>query len=293
MRWVATFALTTAALAGCNQIFGIHQLSGDGSTSADDTMANDLDHDGVPDDLDPCIALAGEGAAQDRDGDGITDDQDPCPLDTGSADSDFDGIPDACDPKEMIGGDDVLCRMALTDEEIEGALWTGRSGEIGWQVAPGRLVSTAGADVSTAIVSETIEGSGDTTYEIDTTLETGGGDGSLTMWLRADPMGASSADFGCRVAVIGGGTRLIAIAPNGTSRTTNVNSPQSLAHVRLFGTYTIGSPMTVTCQLLLGGQFFVQTINSPPSTVGRFALSAQGWTATLTYLEVFNHPTAP
>ncbi|MGE3621949.1 MAG: TolB family protein [Acidimicrobiia bacterium] len=54
-------------------------------------LVDDLDGDGIPDDIDPCPADALNMCVFDQDGDGILDEDDPCPLDPTNSCDDGDG----------------------------------------------------------------------------------------------------------------------------------------------------------------------------------------------------------
>ena len=80
-------------MAGCNQVFGIRNTE-----LVDGDMRPDLDHDGIANAVDPCIAGMADGD-EDYDGDSIPNRDDGCPaIDPNGPDADGDGIPDACDP---------------------------------------------------------------------------------------------------------------------------------------------------------------------------------------------------
>ncbi len=81
--------------------------------NADKKISNDLDNDGVSDDMDDCPTIPGVAALKgcpDTDGDGIPDHMDECPtfsgtlLHKGCPDTDGDGLPDHLDNCPQIPG---------------------------------------------------------------------------------------------------------------------------------------------------------------------------------------------
>ncbi len=91
-------AVVLAALAGCNQVLGVHKTH-------------------LP-------------TGNDDDRDGIIDTRDPCPADAGdNADADGDGVGDACDPSPQLAGDSIAAfySMAMIDSMwavTGGGTWT-------------------------------------------------------------------------------------------------------------------------------------------------------------------------
>jgi hypothetical protein len=69
---------------------------------------NDIDFDGVPNDMDNCPASSNAFQGN-EDGDTFGDACDPCPIvaDDNPADGDGDGVADACDPLPIIIGDKI------------------------------------------------------------------------------------------------------------------------------------------------------------------------------------------
>jgi hypothetical protein len=173
-----------------NSVFGIHETRLAAGIDAD--TRPDLDHDGIPDPIDPCIASMADASA-DYDHDMIPNGMDPCPVDGTSADSDGDGIPDICDPFPATSGDRHRCSYAFQNPDLDTAFWLPRAGEPGWTTTtPTQLVSPGGA-VATILAAETIEAPGPTTFDL---LAGTYGASSLTLWVRAnDP--ATSDDLGC------------------------------------------------------------------------------------------------
>jgi outer membrane protein OmpA-like peptidoglycan-associated protein/outer membrane protein W len=92
-----------------------------------DTVSNDRDGDGVPDDYDLCPDTAGAanlGGCPDTDGDGIIDKDDLCPTVKGSsafggcADTDGDGVPDNKDNCPDVAGTDNGCPVKMENTAI-------------------------------------------------------------------------------------------------------------------------------------------------------------------------------
>lgn len=99
-------ALLCFVLAACGD---------DGGAGTDANMLrpdseNDIDFDGIPNDLDNCPASSNAFQGN-EDGDKFGDACDPCPIidDDNPPDGDGDGVADACDPKPIMFGD----RMAF------------------------------------------------------------------------------------------------------------------------------------------------------------------------------------
>jgi hypothetical protein len=90
----------------CEEAGHIGSGSGTDTTDAGVGMptADDMDGDGVPDEMDNCPTVANKDQA-DEDGDKIGDACDPCPQIAGTAsdpDTDKDGVGDACDPNPTL-----------------------------------------------------------------------------------------------------------------------------------------------------------------------------------------------
>ncbi len=185
--------LIVVAMAGCNQVFGIRNTD-----LLDGDVRPDLDHDGVADAVDPCIAGMADGD-EDYDGDSIPNRDDGCPaIDPNGPDSDGDGVPDACDPFPMLAGDRHRCTMRFLSADLNEALWHTRDGTLPWTLTkPGGLNSalTAGAIVAT----ESIEAPATTAFDVHVviSIDTGGAN-ELGLWLRAGDA-PSPSDVGCEL----------------------------------------------------------------------------------------------
>lgn len=96
--------LVSLALAAC----GDDSNSGTDANDPRPDSGDDIDFDGVPNDMDNCPD-ASNGFQGNEDGDKFGDACDPCPPIAGDAlpDGDADGVADACDPKPILFGDRV------------------------------------------------------------------------------------------------------------------------------------------------------------------------------------------
>jgi hypothetical protein len=195
MRW-GWIALVFAG-AACNQVLGIHGTRlVDSPVAVDADMRPDLDHDGIPDPIDPCIAAQADGV-EDHDGDGIVNQDDGCPaLNPNGPDSDGDGVPDACDPFPALPGDRHRCTMRFLDADLNSALWQPRTGSPAWMLTmPGMLAG--GFAPSSIVAVETIEAPATTAYDVQgrfsttSTLPT-----EIGLWLRAGDA-PDPSDVGC------------------------------------------------------------------------------------------------
>jgi hypothetical protein len=96
---------------------------------------DDEDGDGIPNEQDFCMHMA--GGAFDEDGDGIGDDCDACPIARPPAtpETDNDGVDAPCDPDPRLGGAKIVLfegfNAALSDKwKPTGAAWTVKDGAV-------------------------------------------------------------------------------------------------------------------------------------------------------------------
>ncbi len=181
------------AAGGCNAVFGLH----DTQLKLDDADTRpDLDHDGIADVDDPCIAAMADGI-EDLDMDAIANKDDGCPLENPNGpDGDGDGVPDVCDAFAARAGDRHRCTMRFLSADLDNALWRPRAGSPPWSLSTiGGLQS--GSSASSVIATETIEAPATTEYDLNIDLTpTPGAAAVLGVWVRAgDP--AAASDVGC------------------------------------------------------------------------------------------------
>src|SRR5512140_1171603 len=147
--WLAVWLVA----GGCNAVFGLRETQ----LKLDDADTRpDLDHDGIADVEDPCIAAMADGT-EDLDMDGLANRDDGCPLDNpNGADGDGDGVADVCDAFPAGSGDRHRCTMRFLSADLDNALWHPRAGSPAWSLSTiGGLQS--GYAASSIIATETIE----------------------------------------------------------------------------------------------------------------------------------------
>lgn len=249
-----------------------------------DAPVSDLDGDGVPDNVDPCIHAA-DDTIGDLDSDGVFDSGDTCPYDgPNGADPDGDGLGIACDPFSTPG-DRSRCLMRFSNPTINAALWPGRPGAVAWTNAPLRLIGdppVLGQTIATTIVATSIEGETVTSYDVASTVNSRGEFGSFTVWIRADPSAPSVSDIGCRwvnepslgprIAVVNGVT-LLDVKSFPSPPTSAMNAR---VNARVVTTAGVGAPARVTCKFSFGSSSAISEA-SPPLPMGRFGLSVDRW----------------
>jgi hypothetical protein len=96
---------------------------------------DDEDGDGIPNEKDFCMHMA--GGAYDEDGDGIGDECDACPIarPPSTPETDNDGVDAPCDPDPRLGGAKIVLfegfNAALSDKwTMDGATWTVKDGAV-------------------------------------------------------------------------------------------------------------------------------------------------------------------
>jgi hypothetical protein len=192
-------------VCGCNRVLGLEQtieVDARIDTPPREGPFIDLDGDGIPDDIDPCIAATSD-PLYDSDVDNRSNNVDGCPTtsrnQTDNTDSDHDGIPDVCDPFPASGGDRRRCLMAFTNPDLNQRLWVGRTGEQPWHLTfeSGHLASFP-QTTETIFAAEPIAGAGTTTFNLYGHYVTSSSD-AFRIWLRAadEP---SPTDVGCELA---------------------------------------------------------------------------------------------
>jgi hypothetical protein len=220
--------LLVLALAGCNQAFSLKDTE-----LLDADTRPDLDHDGIADIDDPCIAPAAD-LDEDLDKDGIPNGMDGCPItpkpSNTDPDGDGDGIPDSCDQFMTLAGDQQRCVMRWLDPTLTTTLWHSRDNERELAVARGYIIGFAGmaTDPMTSIVSteRVVPDSG--TNVIDVHAGALGIPFKFRIWISAGPT-PSSSDAYCEVAGLQTGTTLslggVSGATPSTAPAVAVNAP--------------------------------------------------------------------
>jgi hypothetical protein len=187
-------------LTSCNQFFGLEETQLMPSVGG----GTDLDLDGVPDDMDPCIAAMLDDT-DDYDRDELLNTMDPCPFDSamsqsGNPDTDGDGVNDACDPFPTMAGDSRRCTMRFYNTDLNARLWHETDTMPTWSSVPGMLVANDDGLPSTLASTLDLEKVAEPTFDVSlytTTTETSA-DHAARVWVRA-AAAASRDDVGCEV----------------------------------------------------------------------------------------------
>ncbi len=146
-RWFLLLLVCSA----CNRVFGIADTDLreilDAPAAPDADPRADHDGDGIKDVEDPCIASEVD-LLIDSDGDTLANGDDPCPFDpAATGDADGDGIGDVCDPSGTP--DRVRCVMALSDPDLNIAMWRVRDDPLSWQLYyPRALVASSAGSIA-------------------------------------------------------------------------------------------------------------------------------------------------
>ena len=113
-----------------------------------DAPSNDVDSDGVPNEMDNCRDVANSGQF-DEDGDDVGDACDNCPAHANSMQEDTleidaneaaDGVGDACDPRPARAGDSIAFFDGFN---VDLSQWTVARGPMTWTVLSGALIQTS------------------------------------------------------------------------------------------------------------------------------------------------------
>jgi len=302
VRGSVAVALVLSTL-GCDTVF---QLERDEEADIDapideaiDAPLNDLDRDGMPDETDLCHAPIDDGVATDIDDDDVFDASDMCPYDRDNGlDPDEDMLGNNCDPYPDLPGnkDRRRCLMRFSDLPINSMLWQVRPPDAPWASEPGMLLATpapAGMTLASTVVAQSIEGANVTTYDALFQV-TQASDGSITIWMRADPAGPASGDLGCRFVTVGAATRFGVVRGAALGPSMILPAlPIEQSYVRIRGRITtaggLGSTASVRCQITTDvSDLTVSSSLALPA--GRFAMTADRWRVELRALVVFDQP---
>jgi len=235
MRGVTLIVL---ALAGCNQAFQL-----DETILADADTRPDLDHDGIADVEDPCIAPAAD-LDEDLDHDGIPNGMDACPITPKPSnmdpDGDGDGIPDSCDQFMTLPGDQQRCMMRWLDPTLTTTLWHARDNEREFAVARGYIIGFAGKDTEpmTSIVAteRVVPDSGTSVIEVHAGVLAS--PFKFRVWVSAGPT-PSTSDAYCEVAGSSAGTMLSLV---GVSPSTQAMGPPAAVDAASLGFRVVVQP---------------------------------------------------
>ncbi|HEY5920060.1 MAG TPA: hypothetical protein VIV11_00255 [Kofleriaceae bacterium] len=268
-------------LAGCNTIFGLERtvlVDAEVVEEDADLFTVDRDRDGVPDDMDSCIASIAD-AELDVEGDGQPNKTDPCPFDYGTVDTDMDGVFDDCDPFPNLTGDRMRCVMTFASAPINRALWEVRDGE--WHMVAGFLgIVTPG----TVVAAVPFEAPIITTYD----ARISSGPSAVTLWVRTGDV-ASPTDVGCELR--GNTTNTTLSVLGAPSAMTTVGQPIVQA-IRLRATISPLAPagmMNLRCSVAFTATSVVTQVGGavalPAGRVGFTFEAATGAVYGLTVLE--------
>ncbi|MBA3456774.1 MAG: hypothetical protein H0T42_27040 [Deltaproteobacteria bacterium] len=299
MRVVLAICLVASA-AACDTILGLEDRAAvDAASSSDATDAPvvDLDMDGEADNVDLCIAPSNEGGTNDFDMDNIFDPIDACPLDSvnGVDGVDMDGL-GTCDPFPSVP-DRSRCLLLFTSAALNSALWLPRLPDESWSNEPTKLIADppdTGDTLATTIVAQSLERADITTYDAAFDVTQSYLEGSITLWLRADPTGPSADDVGCRYVNVSGTGSLgvvhgsTLLAADGT-----MTLPPSEISGRIRGRIVtagaIGSPARITCELFVPG-FSAVSNASVPLPLGRMGFTVDRWLVAVRALHIVDQP---
>jgi hypothetical protein len=292
------------SVASCDRVLGLTRdtpedapdaFDASDASDAIDALVIDLDMDGVPDDVDPCINAPAD-LIGDLDMDGVTNDGDTCPYNNpNGADPDGDGL-GVCDPFPMSATDRSRCLMRFSSPTLNSALWLSRGNELAWSNIPGKLIGDPpdiGLTIATTIAAASIEGQSVTTYDIGLDLNGRSRYGSFTVWLRADPTQPSTGDTGCRWVQEASGNAMFAVVQGSTLldakpyATPQANLVPARITARVVTAGALGVPARVTCQISVMSQVVVSEA-SPELAPGRFGLSVDSWLVEVSALHVLD-----
>ncbi len=211
-------------LVGCNQIYGLEGTTAPGT-------GTDIDLDGVPDDMDPCIASAAD-MRDDTDSDGVTNDVDLCPIDMGGTDGDGDQIPENCDPFPGVTGDRHRCTMTFKSADLNERMWVDDTKN--WMLVGG-LVTT---NVATLVASHDLDGAAEATIDVFANMSPPPLNThemfvpEFRLWIRT----GSGSDLGCAIAAVPGGGSTLAIV-DGTKQLAVVSGSYPTVPFRMVATF--------------------------------------------------------
>ncbi len=254
-------------LAGCNPVLGIEATT----LAPDADLRPDLDHDGIADVDDPCIASQ-DDIDEDFDGDGIPNGTDPCPYGQLGDDMDGDGIPNLCDPFETTAGDRMRCVMRFRSLELDATLWEARTGDMPFAIAQGYLLAF-GPQQSMVATERVLPDSPTITIEVVAQTLAAAQPFELGLWLSAAPT-PSAQDVGCKIA---GDATKITIGVTGPNPTISSPGPPPASSEGLFIIRAILQPSSGGMNLLCiatNGQSTVGTRSSIAAPLGAFGFAA-------------------
>jgi hypothetical protein len=246
--------LLLAGVAGCDQVFGLHQLPVGGDAGDRPTA---------------CWNAALQG---DEDGDQVADGCDDCPADVnpGQEDGDRDGVGDACDPRP--GRMDQIVFFDGFAAPTLGAAWTPLtiSGAPTWTIDNGAVHQTAGSGVL-ELATPTVAGA-----VVEVWYSTASTTAITGAWVRiATPGSPSAAHVECWTG--SGGLHAATTSDpnnNGFALFTQVGRLRLLA-------FDVGA-----CELTAGGPIIAASLQRPlaegSGTIGLYAYNSVAEFASVT-----------
>jgi len=277
---------------GCNQVYGLDQTE---LLPLEAGIGVDLDLDGLPDEVDPCLAPMRD-AEDDYDGDALAAATDPCPFDAASSgDMDGDTLHDVCDPFPNASGDRLRCYMSFGSTELNGRLWKARDATGDWTSREGELFTKVAGPISGLVSTLELAPAAQTTLDAAVTLSNAStGIYGFRLWARAADA-YDNQELGCELSGDAMSTRLAIVRGNdmdvpGGASTVFLPFPRSLpARIRLTLAPS-GTGMDVRCAFSAPVETVVKAhIDGMPP--GRVAFGTENLQAFVSALAIYERDT--